>query len=408
MVVLKKILQGVDEQRGKVRLRIVDNVKEAFRKFKEKVTPKCFEKEGGNNDDADDDGSNDASTWRVKFRRARREEAEPGGRIWLERLQGGVFVPSPVATEEEERSLLGFEPPRFPKSPSDSDFLEAALVGSFIFSRLSREELIALLSAFEEWTVKKGTIIFQEAEPGDYFYVIKQGTVQFIGNEQPNRIIDKSRTRTGASAEEKKTGFVAHPTSSAGEYFGELALLYDCNHYNTCEAVTDCTLWRLERRLCRKVMAKHSVEYDVDAKRLLKSVYLFKDIDDTHLTLIAHALATKTYQDGEEVLKKGDDCHCFYIVRTGQVHATDIVIGESKYDDTILNPGDSFGERVIIDDIPIPGNVRAVGETTLLWMSREVFLKLFGGWGCVITRSIDRKLLVRTLKPGILQVMFFY
>lgn len=382
----KKIRQVVDEGKDKVIRRQV-HIKKAFDKFTAKVIPKCFDMDYDEDDDDNDVGRNSKNKnkdtkknrWKERFQRTRQEEVL-GGRIWNERMKG-VYVSQLAENDDDdniEESSLAFVPPNYPKSDADRHMLETSLVGSFIFSRLSRSERDTILSAFEECHVTKGSVIFRLGEKGANLYVIKQGTLRFVGIDERNSPVDHTR--------------------SSGAYFGELALLYDRNHSTTCTVISDdCIVWTLERRICRKVIVKHRILYDSEAKKLLKRVYLFKDLDDGYLTLIAHALGTKTYQDGEDIVQKGEDCTSFYIVKKGQIKVTDLVMGESKYNDVLFNPGDSLGERIITENIPIPGNATAVGETTVLYMSRDVFLKLFGRWGQIIRRSVDRKLLVRTI-----------
>jgi ATP/ADP translocase len=92
-----------------------------------------------------------------------------------------------------------------------------------MFSQLSGEELRPVAEMFSELSLRKGSTIFKENEPGDSFYVILSGTVKV---EREGREI--------ALLKEK-------------DYFGEMALL----DYETRSASlivgTDCELLKLNR-----------------------------------------------------------------------------------------------------------------------------------------------------------------
>ena len=47
-----------------------------------------------------------------------------------------------------------------------------------IFSALTREDIVKLLSKMEECSFSAGTIIFSQGDPGDAFYFIESGAVQ--------------------------------------------------------------------------------------------------------------------------------------------------------------------------------------------------------------------------------------
>jgi CRP-like cAMP-binding protein len=418
-MIWKKIRQVVEEGKDQA-IAKQGQVKNALlKKFQTKALPNSFEQDDTNNNDTNNknnnntDGRNNTPNnnnknakndrnqtttppsttktngWREMFQRTRQEEVL-GGQIWNERMRGvyddGCHFMDDYNGEEwlsssaesSSSSLALFVPPKYPKSQQDIELLERALVGSFIFSRLSQVEKDAILGAFEEVYLPTGSVLYAKGDRSTHLYVVKQGAVQFVGYD------DKKK----------------HPINSVksvGSYFGELALLYDNDHSTTCTAIADDTVvWTLPRQIGKKVIAKHSIQYDNDARKLLQNVFLFQELDDSYLTLIAHSLGIITYNDGDYIVKKGEECLSFYIVQKGQVRVTDIVLGESKYNDILFNPGESLGEKIISENMPIPGNVVAVGETTLLWMHRDVFLKLFGGWSHVIRRSVDRKVLVRT------------
>lgn len=88
------------------------------------------------------------------------------------------------------------------KSPLDRELIYKALAKNFVFSDLKPDALLPLVSAFEPKQFTTDETIIRQGDPGDYFYVIKSGSVTFhVHGTQ----VGKAR---------------------AGASFGELSLLY--------------------------------------------------------------------------------------------------------------------------------------------------------------------------------------
>jgi len=102
------------------------------------------------------------------------------------------------------------------------------LSSSTLFSSLSEKELsdVAALMGKEEY--RKEELIFEQGEYGDRFYYVVSGEVQ-IWLQLPD----------GGSKE--------LATLSAGQCFGELALLDDLPRSADVEVKQDCELWSLRR-----------------------------------------------------------------------------------------------------------------------------------------------------------------
>jgi cAMP-dependent protein kinase regulator len=267
-----------------------------------------------------------------------------------------------------------FVAPIHRQTKEESKFIEDTLSGAFLFENLKKFERNALILAFEKCEVAEGTEITKQGDNVEYFYIIQSGTVVQDG--------DTEDIGSGAS-------------------FGELALLYDYPSDVTYTAAIDCVLWRLDQVTFRKVMAAYSYRDDIEVKALLKGVTLFKELDDAVLYKIACTLTIETYEKGECIVRNGDECRYFYIVKEGSVEATDLTIGETKYNDLTMKKGDAFGEMAIVRNQPVVGNATAAENVTMLCLPRKAFLKLFGDMTTLITRSQDKKKLVSsTLRFG--------
>jgi CRP-like cAMP-binding protein len=125
--------------------------------------------------------------------------------------------------------------------------------------------------------------------------------------------------------------------------------------------------------------------------KLLKEVEIFNGIDSAILHKIADAMTDLVISDGEKIFRKGEVGEVFYIVSSGRVKITDIGLGDAKYVDQILNPGDFFGERALMTGDTRAGTATALGDCALLCISKETFDTGIGHFEKVMTHSQNKR-----------------
>ena len=104
-----------------------------------------------------------------------------------------------------------YQAPYFDKTPAEQDFIRKAILQNFVFSNIAESLLHTMIMAFEEVSLEPNATIITQGDVGDYFYVIKHGAVQFLVNSVP-----------------------VPNLATAGQTFGELALLYHAPRAATC------------------------------------------------------------------------------------------------------------------------------------------------------------------------------
>jgi CRP-like cAMP-binding protein len=103
---------------------------------------------------------------------------------------------------------------------------------------------------------------------------------------------------------------------------------------------------------------------------LLHGVYCLRPLELPLLEgLIGRLLRVFVPNEGNEIIRQGDRGDRFYIVETGtaEVVVDGFVVG-------VLGPGDSFGERALLRDVPRAATIRSKSPMHLLTLSREDFL----------------------------------
>lgn len=247
-----------------------------------------------------------------------------------------------------------FTPPSHAKTSADKSFLDKALGSNFIFSDLSDSERACLIDAMQKETASKDDMIIKQGDSGDFFYIIQTGEITFVcdGN-------------TVGSC-------------GAGSSFGELALLYDSPRAATCVAGADTVLWKVDQGTFRHLLARSAKQGENSIIEILGKVDLFKDLDRQTITKFADVLSSIKYQEGENIVEKGQQGDVFYIVKSGQVRVHDIGLGDASYDDVIRKAGYWFGERALMTGNPRAATVTAMTEVDVFACNRDTFEATIG------------------------------
>ena len=94
--------------------------------------------------------------------------------------------------------------------------------------------------------------------------------------------------------------------------------------------------------------------------RILRSVPLLKDLSDKKLELMANALESRRYEDGEYIIRQGTDGDEFFIVKDGTVSVMLI----SNLDRTIIQ---AHASLTVITASHIHSNIGYCHKVTRRW-----------------------------------------
>ncbi len=131
---------------------------------------------------------------------------------------------------------------------------------------------------------------------------------------------------------------------------------------------------------------------------LVKGCSLFHEIyDDEIEDIIKHCLVA-SYDKADLIIKEGDSSTDICILLSGSAEITVSREGKEQFIAT-LNPGDIFGELVLINETKRTANIRALGICDVLILSYENFYsfyhkkpKVFSIMVLNVTRLITKRL----------------
>ena len=221
----------------------------------------------------------------------------------------------PVTVED------GWQPPVHPKTDAERARVAGYLRENILFKGLDPEEHGVVVDAVERRAFPAGHTILRQGDIGDYYYVVDDGLVEIFVDD---------------------VGKVQE--CGAGASFGELALMYDAPRAATVVAATACNAWALDQTTFKKVMMDVMTKKRELHEGFINKVELFAQLDATTKRVLADALSSATFAEGQEIIREGDDGGAFFIIESGAVQCTH----RGKVVSRTLRRGDYFGPSCIL------------------------------------------------------------
>lgn len=270
-----------------------------------------------------------------------------------------------------------YKPPHHEKTKDESLFIADALQKNFVFENLDRHDLKPLVGAFEKIQVPKNEIIIQQGDEGDWFYIILKGSVSFI-------------------VDDKAVG-----KAQSGNSFGELALLYTCPRAATVQALEATVLFRVDQTTFRYILQSQTRKGSRDKVDLLLKIPFLRDLPDEDVAQLTAVMTPHKFTVGEYLMRKGDAADNFYIVQEGTLVATNIGLGEAKFEDVTIGPGDYVGERALVTGDPRAADVVAKTDGLAFYIDKDTFERVLGKLNDVIIRAQDQRKIVSAIESKV-------
>eukprot|EP00003_Mantamonas_plastica_P032448 TRINITY_DN880_c1_g2_i5.p1 TRINITY_DN880_c1_g2~~TRINITY_DN880_c1_g2_i5.p1 ORF type:complete len:338 (+),score=120.94 TRINITY_DN880_c1_g2_i5:434-1447(+) len=244
---------------------------------------------------------------------------------------------------------------------------------NILFSGCDQDELQYIMDTMFEKNLTAGEVVIEQGAEGDNFYVVDQGVCD-IYVRGPN----------------ETEGHGTHVfTAEAGASFGELALMYNCPRAATVVAQTDCRLWAMDRLTFRRILMDATMVKRTLYESFLEGVPMLNPLNKYERLVVADALKGETWEDGDLIIKQGEEGNAFYIVEEGGAVCTRSEGDSEAVEVKKLAAGDYFGELSLLTNQPRAANVIAVGKLKTVRLSRDAFTRLLGPCEDLLKRGMD-------------------
>ena len=221
--------------------------------------------------------------------------------------------------EDYEKSVLKIIQ-KHNRNNQDEELISNCLKKHFFMKDLDKEARKEIIREMSLVSVDENKYLFKQGGIGNYFYILKKGSIELISRNETKNI-------------------------KIGESFGELALLHLANRSSSAKTLSESFLWVLERKNFRKIVDHITKMNYEENKNFIESIPILANIHHTQKIILCSFLYKENFNDGEFIVKKGDQAHCLYIVKEGEVDCS--LNGKIV---RTLRKGDNFGERSILID----------------------------------------------------------
>lgn len=163
-----------------------------------------------------------------------------------------------------------------------------------MFSNLSKEDLNIVIDAMEEVATQPDQDVIVEGEFGDTLYIIDQGNYDCfkkIGGKQTYL-----------------------KTYHAGEFFGELALMYNAPRAASIKSKGNGKLFGLDRSTFNHIVQEAATKKRKYFSNILSKVEILAEIDPYEKEQLCDTLREEEYPAGSYIVNQGDQGDRFYII----------------------------------------------------------------------------------------------
>ena len=194
---------------------------------------------------------------------------------------------------------------------------------------------------------------------------------------------------------------------SAGDCFGEIALIENIPRTATVIAASQVSLLKLERRhfdefLAALPMERKRITDSIRHGKLLMSIPLFTYLSPDQLCYLIEHCVVESFKKDDVIFKQGDRGDKFYIIKEGLV-AISRIENDTLVLQKTLEKGSVFGEIALVKNLPRTAQATAASDLSVLSIGKDCFYELIGKsilTGAEIDRLADRRMAELGEKPA--------
>ncbi len=236
------------------------------------------------------------------------------------------------------------------------------LTRTSLFRSLSREDLHRLIKGVRLVQLREGEILFRQGDPADALYVVADGAVIPIAEEETRRKL---------------------AVLEAGSFFGEIGLITNQPRNATIQALVNSRLLAIDRGVIWKLIRGNEKALRVILRflrdrlidRLVRTHPFFAAFPNQQRREIAGLFRFLEVKNGKTLIEQGSITENLYVLLAGDVQVIQMNADGDKLLAT-LNPGSIFGEMSLLGNEPAVAAVVASGKCWVLALPKQRFNSL--------------------------------
>ena len=228
------------------------------------------------------------------------------------------------------------------KSSRDVEMITNALNKHFIFTSLSNENRMMVISHMRLYSMNPKEAVFEQGSPGSTFFVVAQGKLEvLVSGKRVNMI-------------------------GLGDSFGELALLHDSPRSASVFTIDKVSMWGLDRKTFRTAVETVNAQNYKENKSFIETVPLFAVLTPIQRDALVGSLSTLKFRVNDVIVKEGDPGDLFYIIKDGAVSCS-----QQGRPVREMHKGNFFGEQALLYNTVRTATITAVTEAKCVAISRN-------------------------------------
>ncbi len=225
-----------------------------------------------------------------------------------------------------------------------------------LLSSLSTDELRSFIDRVSVEQYQEGDVIISQDAWGDTLYILVQGTVG-VFTQGADRVVT-----LGMHGE--------------GTFFGEYALLTNLRHTASVEAMDDCTVLCVSRRVVRELLEEHppmlKVLLGFFRERLIQNLtanhMLFQPFSTAERSALVRQFHFLEAPPNRVLVREGQRPDGLYLLVCGEA-----TVHRSGAPSSDLVMGEMFCKTALLTRTVSSNTVRTASKCWLLWMPRQIF-----------------------------------
>ena len=227
--------------------------------------------------------------------------------------------------------------------------IKIILSNHFLFNNISENLLTFLSNNFFSYDFPKNTIIYNEGDICNYFYILYKGQVEIFNKKKIPQKLKPFKT------------------------FGENSLLSKTNRENTVKSIENITVFVLDSKIYLDCLKKYADENYKEKFEFINNYSYFSSLDSISKFLLSEKMKTITFSENEKIISKNEMGNSMYIIKSGKVSCQ---IKKNEFRE--LGKSDYFGQNSILFDICRTMDVIAKEITICYQITRNDLVDVFG------------------------------
>jgi len=254
---------------------------------------------------------------------------------------------------------------KYPKDAKTMAKLKQSARDVMPLKHLDEQNLESILEVLKPMKVKAGELVTKEGDDGNDFYIIETGTFNIYKREEERK----------QNSGEK--GKLINTLKQSGA-FGELALLYNWPRQATVEAVTDGSLWVLDRASFQIVSGNAAFEQRRSLQQIMGKIEMLKQLKPEEIMNLCDAIQIKNFDHNVDIIKQNDRANSMFFLMEGEAVVSMTSPGGETKEIKKLSLGSYFGEMALITMEKRKATVKANGKVRCGELSVDAFERLLG------------------------------